>query len=90
MKVLIIGAGVIGTVYGAHLGAAGHTVDVLSHPPRTDDIAIRGLAAHEVLHDSRAATAANVVPDTGADRYDLVLVAVRATSWPRLAASSAT
>ena len=34
MKVLIIGAGVIGTVYGAHLGAAGHTVDVLSHPPR--------------------------------------------------------
>src|SRR6516165_851198 len=77
MKVLIIGAGVIGTVYGAHLGAAGHTVDVLSHPPRTDDIAIRGLAAHEVLHDRRAATAANVVPDIGADRYDLVLVAVR-------------
>ena len=77
MKVLIIGAGVIGTVYGTHLGAAGHTVDVLSHPPRTDDIAVRGLAAHEVLHDSRAATAANVVPDTGADRYDLVLVAVR-------------
>ena len=77
MKVLIIGAGVIGTVYGAHLGAASHTVDVLSHPPRTDDIAIRGLAAHEVLHDSRAATAANVVPDTGANRYDLVLVAVR-------------
>ena len=56
MKVLIIGAGVIGTVYGAHLGAAGHTVDVLSHPPRTADIAIRGLAAHacpddEYLHD---------------------------------------
>ena len=77
MKVLIIGAGVIGTVYGAHLGAAGHTVDVLSHPSRTDDIAIRGLAAHEVLDDSRAETAARVVPDVGADRYDLVLVAVR-------------
>jgi len=77
MKVLIIGAGVIGTVYGAHLGAAGHTVDVLSHPPRTDDIALRGLAAHEVLNGSRAETAATVVHDTGADRYDLVLVAVR-------------
>ena len=49
MKVLIIGAGVIGTVYGAHLGAAGHTVHVLSHPPRTDDIAVRGLAARDVL-----------------------------------------
>ena len=25
MKVLIVGAGVVGTVYGAHLGAAGST-----------------------------------------------------------------
>ena len=24
MRVLIVGAGVIGTVYGAHLGAVGH------------------------------------------------------------------
>jgi len=36
-----------------------------------------GLAAHEVLDGSRAETAASVVPDVGADRYDLVLVAVR-------------
>jgi 2-dehydropantoate 2-reductase len=77
MKVLIIGAGVIGTVYGAHLGAAGHAVHVLSHPPRTDDIATGGLAAREVLDDSRADSAATVVTDTGAGRYDLVLVAVR-------------
>jgi 2-dehydropantoate 2-reductase len=77
MKVLIIGAGVIGTVYGAHLGAAGHAVHVLSHPPRTDDIAIGGLAAREILDDSRAESAASVVTDIGADRYDLVLVAVR-------------
>ena len=68
----------IGTVYGAHLGAAGHTVHVLSHPPRTDETAIRGLAAHEVLVDSWAETTATVVADSGADRYDLVLVAVRA------------
>jgi ketopantoate reductase len=82
MKVLIVGVGVIGTVYGAHLGAAGHSVDVLSHPPRTDDIAIRGLAAHEVLDDSRAVTTASVVPDVGADRYDVVLVAVRSDQLP--------
>lgn len=68
----------IGTVYGAHLGAAGHTVHVLSHPPRTDETATRGLVAHEVLADSWAETSATVVADTGADRYDLVLVAVRA------------
>lgn len=31
MKILVVGAGVIGTVYGAHLAAAGHTVSVLAH-----------------------------------------------------------
>ncbi len=31
MKVHVVGAGVIGTVYGAQLGAAGHEVSVLSH-----------------------------------------------------------
>ncbi len=39
MRVLIVGAGVIGTVYGAHLAAADHAVSVLSHPPRTDQVA---------------------------------------------------
>jgi 2-dehydropantoate 2-reductase len=83
MKVLIIGAGVIGTVYGAHLGAAGHTVHVLSHPPRTDDIAVRGLAARDVLSDNRTGTSARVVTGADADRYDLVLVAVRSDQLAR-------
>ena len=39
MKVLIVGAGVIGTVYGAHLAAAGNKVSVLSHGRRTDEVA---------------------------------------------------
>jgi ketopantoate reductase len=76
MRILIVGAGVIGTVYGAQLGAAGHTVSVLRHPPRTGDIANRGLAARDVLTGSRVETRIHVVPDaTG--RYDLVLAAVR-------------
>jgi 2-dehydropantoate 2-reductase len=77
MRVLVIGAGVIGTVYGAHLGAAGHTVSVLSHPPRTDDVAARGLAARDVLTGSRAGTRVHVVPDAADGGYDLVLAAVR-------------
>jgi 2-dehydropantoate 2-reductase len=76
VRILIVGAGVIGTVYGAQLGAAGHTVSVLRHPPRTGDIAIRGLAARDVLTGSQVETRVHVVPDaTG--RYDLVLAAVR-------------
>ena len=76
MKVLIIGAGVIGTVYGAHLAAAGNAVSVLSHRPGTDDVARSGLSAHDVLGGGRVDARASVVPDAGG-RYDLVLVAVR-------------
>jgi ketopantoate reductase len=80
MRVLITGAGVIGTAYGAHLGAAGHTVSVLRHPPRTDDIANRGLAARDVLNGSRAETAAVVVPDAATGLYDRVARTTAATS----------
>ena len=76
MQVLIVGAGVIGTVYGAHLGAAGNDVSVLSHRPRTDEVASGGLTAHDVLDGGRVHTRASVVPDAGSV-YDMVLVAVR-------------
>jgi hypothetical protein len=32
VNVLVLGAGVIGSVYGAHLGAAGHAVSVVDNP----------------------------------------------------------
>jgi 2-dehydropantoate 2-reductase len=76
MKMLIVGAGVIGTVYGAHLAAAGNTVSVLSHGPRTDEVATGGLSARDVLSGQRAHAEAAVVPD-GSGEYDIALVAVR-------------
>ena len=76
MKMLIAGAGVIGTVYGAHVAAAGHQVSVLSHGPRTDEIAAGGMCARDVLGGGRADVRTDVVPDAGGD-YDVVLVAVR-------------
>ena len=77
MNVLVVGAGVIGTVYGAHLGAAGHTVHVLSHPPRTDGIAAHGLVARDMLSGIGTKATARVVDHAGTDQYDLVLVTVR-------------
>jgi 2-dehydropantoate 2-reductase len=77
MRVLVAGAGVIGTVYGAHLAGAGHAVSVLSHPPRTEDVARNGLVAYDVLEGSRAAARVSVVPDAAGTPFDLVLVAVR-------------
>jgi 2-dehydropantoate 2-reductase len=76
MRVLVVGAGLIGTVYGAHLAAAGCTVSVLSHGPRTGDVAAGGLCARDVLSGGRAGAEAAVVPDASGE-YDIVLVAVR-------------
>jgi 2-dehydropantoate 2-reductase len=76
MKVLIVGAGVVGTVYGAHLAAAGSTVRVLSHGPRTDEVAARGLCARDVTGGELVNVEAAVVPDASGV-YDIVLVAVR-------------
>jgi ketopantoate reductase len=53
LKVLIVGAGVFGTVYGAHVAAPGNQVSVLRHEPRTDDVAARGMRARDVLDGER-------------------------------------
>jgi 2-dehydropantoate 2-reductase len=77
LKMLIVGAGVIGTVYGAHVAAAGHQVSVLRHEPRTGDVAARGMCARDVLDGERVVeVGTDVVPDASG-HYDLVLVAVR-------------
>jgi 2-dehydropantoate 2-reductase len=76
LKMLIVGAGVIGTVYGAHLAAAGNQVSVLSHGPRTGEVATGGMCARDVLGGARIDVGTSVVPDAAGD-YDVVLVAVR-------------
>jgi 2-dehydropantoate 2-reductase len=76
MKMLVVGAGVIGTVYGAHMAAAGSKVSVLSHEPRISEVAAGGLSARDVLGGGRVDAEADVVPDASGD-YDVVLVAVR-------------
>jgi 2-dehydropantoate 2-reductase len=76
MKVLIVGAGVVGTIYGAHLAAAGNTVSVLRHGPRTAEVTAGGLRAREITGEGFAEADADVVPDASGD-YDIVLVTVR-------------
>jgi 2-dehydropantoate 2-reductase len=77
MRILVVGAGVIGTVYGAHLAASGHAVSVLARRPRTDDVAQTGLTALEVTSGARTSAPVSVVADLSTDPFDLVLVAVR-------------
>ena len=83
MKMLVVGAGVIGTVYGAHIAAAGsgEQGSWLSHGPRTSEVAAAGLSARDVLSGGRVDTEADVVPDASGD-YDLCSAACRAPPGP--------
>ncbi len=77
MKILVVGSGVIGTVYGAHLMAAGHAVSVLAHGARTDAVAREGLRARDVLTNAVTDSPAPVLDQPDAEPFDLVLVALR-------------
>jgi 2-dehydropantoate 2-reductase len=77
MDVLIVGAGVIGTVYGAHLGSAGHGISVLAHGDRTNVIAAQGLLARDVSSGVETHAPARVVASAATTDVDVVLVALR-------------
>lgn len=88
VRVLMVGSGVIGTVYGAHLACAGHPVSVVRHPPRTEEVARSGLTAHDVLSGTRAEATVSVVPDVGLPRnlallHNPILKPVAARYWAR-------
>jgi 2-dehydropantoate 2-reductase len=87
MKVLVVGAGVIGTVYGAHLAADGHQVSVLAHGLRTVEVAREGLAATDLVTGARTRARVRVLDQPGASAFDLVLISVRADQLAAAAAS---
>jgi 2-dehydropantoate 2-reductase len=90
MRVLVIGAGVVGTVYGAHLGAAGHDVTVLAHGTRTAEVAAAGLIARDVIDNVTVSSPVRVIADLEDQRFDLVLVAVQRDQLPTTGADLAT
>jgi 2-dehydropantoate 2-reductase len=77
MRILMVGAGVIGTVYGAHAADSGAQVSVLAHGSRTDAIALRGLTARDVVTGRLTEAAVTVIAEPETNEVDLVVVAVR-------------
>jgi 2-dehydropantoate 2-reductase len=78
LRVLVLGAGVIGSVYGSQLGEAGHSVSVFEHGASTSNVAREGLVVRDVAKSTTQTahhTPVAVVADSG-DRYELVLVCV--------------
>jgi 2-dehydropantoate 2-reductase len=79
MKILVFGAGVIGSVYGGALARSGHSVTMLARGHRLTDLRSHGLVLEEAESGRREVLAVGVVDVVPPDApYDLVLVAVRA------------
>lgn len=79
MRILVLGAGVIGSVYADALVGAGHEVVVLARGQRLVDLGESGLVLQRADTDETTTTPVLAVPDlAGLDRFELVLVPVRA------------
>ena len=78
MKILVYGAGVIGTLYAARLQQGGHRVTVVARGARLADIRHYGLALEDIVGGGRSTTHVDTTeglpPD---DQYDIALIAVR-------------
>lgn len=83
MKVLVFGAGVIGTLYAARLHEAGHRVTILARSSRLADIRRYGLVLEDVVSGARSITRGEIAELLSAeDAYDMALITVR---WDQLA-----
>ncbi len=75
MKMLVYGAGNIGSLYAALLKEAGHDVSILARGKRLFDIRQHGIQIESVESGKQTTTTINVVEWLdAADSYDLVLV----------------
>lgn len=79
MPILVLGAGVIGSVYAGKLLQAGHRVVLLARGRRLTDLRTEGLVLVNSESKQRLALPVEVVDSPEADqRYRLVVVTVRA------------
>lgn len=77
MRVLVMGAGVIGSVYAARLLEAGHTVTVCARGRRLAELRDRGLVLQDAETGRRTVHQVQAVASPDGVACDLVLVAVR-------------
>jgi len=79
VRILVLGVGVIGSVYAAKLMQAGHEVVMLARGRRVTDLRVNGLVLQDAESGDRSVLAVRCVSEVSAvDRFDLVLVPVRA------------
>jgi ketopantoate reductase len=78
VKILVCGAGVIGTLYEARLQEGGHRVSVVARGERLADNRRYGLALEDIVGQGRSTTKVKMTERLGPnDQYDMALIAVR-------------
>ena len=79
MRILVLGAGVIGSVYAGKLLRAGHEVILLARGSRLVDLQTQGLILQDAQTGDRSVLPVTAVSEPATDDpFDLVLVTVRA------------
>jgi 2-dehydropantoate 2-reductase len=79
MRILVVGAGVIGSVYASKLADAGNDVVVLARGLRLADLRAQGLIVEDAGSGRRSTSTVTIVRElVSGDQFDLVLVPVRA------------
>jgi 2-dehydropantoate 2-reductase len=78
VKILVYGAGVIGTLYAAKLQDSGNRVTVVARDQRLTDIRRYGLALEDIVGHGQSTTQVDTTERLGPDDpYDFALIAVR-------------
>ena len=78
LRILVIGAGVIGSVYAARLQAAGHPVTLLARGKHAADLRARGLLLEDASTGQATTSHVRIVESLAPDDvYDLALACVR-------------
>lgn len=89
-RILVYGAGVLGSLYAARLQEAGNEVTVLARGKRLEDIRSVGLMLEDASTGRSSATRVKVIEELALDEpYDFVLVPVRREQLPNVLPSLA-
>lgn len=78
MKILIYGAGPLGSVFAARLHQGGHDISILARGWRLADLREHGVVIHNVVNNEWVTARVNVVEQLAPDDdYDLIMVIMR-------------
>jgi 2-dehydropantoate 2-reductase len=78
MKILVYGAGVIGSIYAAKLKESGSTITLLARGKKSSELKKKGIILEEAFSKKRTVTRVAVVDSLiPQDTYDVIIVAVR-------------